>query len=820
MSLIDRHLHLPSTLRTSWACSLLLCCLSLLLILFVPAATAGSSYLPLGENAADGRLLYFDEPSETVITVQTQFTFGEDAPDKLAGLWLAGLKETPAASATALALTWAPVPKGWLGEQWSLQLQSATGLIPTQLTPRPGVGFLADTLFTELVAATPKPAHTYEALLSYDPASGAVAVRLRDLTDGEVIAYTALQVHTSTGPLIPFAGALTLPDAAVMPCDQVVSLDTAASLSVFVPVGLSWHLVDTNAATVTLHRIDRRTEYALHLESPRRLPGQLYFLIKEADGTQRQLMASQDAVTVLPLSVADMAVGNLRIELVYEFQNQRWSLEEKSWSVGAIQATLAGVSLTEDHLNRYLTGNVILTADGLVKDGTLELSSTLVATSGVRSVTSLGTSAGASSPYTRLADGQSSVIGQMQCALSLPELGTHPVTIPFRCVLPAHFDLADNASDTWVSITAALLEPQDVRFSVHGSLHFPLGLSQTKRSVYRFPQVNDYQVMVGDFHIHTTRSDGKVDPKERLIEAYYDGYDVIAITDHRTMAGYDEMIDLARALGILLIRGIETGPQGEEHYVVFGIPADFVPRNPHSWASTEDESKSTGRVYYRDQLNYIKQAGGLVIYAHPHRGLREPTLWAIEQGILNGIEVYNGTVVGNPRWGAVATHGTEAYPFAFDWARQYNLAVFANSDIHEFSTGPEGRAKTLFLVTEPTEAGIIEAVLSRRTIAWIPQPAMLWAAEDLLKSFITSVVDVSISHTDTHYYKTCVQLENRGAFPVRAKVTANAELLGEVEIRQGEHYILWHWDNVAEIQIDWLNLWINPQENLRTIHVP
>ena len=47
-----------------------------------------------------------------------------------------------------------------------------------------------------------------------------------------------------------------------------------------------------------------------------------------------------------------------------------------------------------------------------------------------------------------------------------------------------------------------------------------------------FPEVEGYQVLKGEFHIHTLYSDGQVTPEVRVYEAWRDGLDVLAITDH------------------------------------------------------------------------------------------------------------------------------------------------------------------------------------------------------------------------------------------------------------------------------------------------
>ena len=46
------------------------------------------------------------------------------------------------------------------------------------------------------------------------------------------------------------------------------------------------------------------------------------------------------------------------------------------------------------------------------------------------------------------------------------------------------------------------------------------------------PNIEGYKTLKGDFHIHTSFSDGTVWPDTRVQEALWEGLDVIAITDH------------------------------------------------------------------------------------------------------------------------------------------------------------------------------------------------------------------------------------------------------------------------------------------------
>ena len=56
------------------------------------------------------------------------------------------------------------------------------------------------------------------------------------------------------------------------------------------------------------------------------------------------------------------------------------------------------------------------------------------------------------------------------------------------------------------------------------------------------PQVNGYNVYKADLHTHTIHSDADVIPSFRVYEAWYDGLDIIAITDHIEYRSFEEKL--------------------------------------------------------------------------------------------------------------------------------------------------------------------------------------------------------------------------------------------------------------------------------------
>ena len=61
----------------------------------------------------------------------------------------------------------------------------------------------------------------------------------------------------------------------------------------------------------------------------------------------------------------------------------------------------------------------------------------------------------------------------------------------------------------------------------------------------------------GDFHIHSTYSDGGYTPKEILMLSKKKNVDIIALTDHNNTCGLDEAILAGKELGIKVIPGVE-----------------------------------------------------------------------------------------------------------------------------------------------------------------------------------------------------------------------------------------------------------------------
>ena len=323
------------------------------------------------------------------------------------------------------------------------------------------------------------------------------------------------------------------------------------------------------------------------------------------------------------------------------------------------------------------------------------------------------------------------------------------------------------------------------------------------RALGEFPKVGRYYVLRGDFHMHTKHSDGKLTPQERVLEAWRLGYDVIAITDHGKLVAYDDAKSTADALGIVLVRGMETGVAGMEHMVALGMTADYTPRNPHQWA----EQPGQKTVYYRDEMEAIRKAGGLLILAHPHVGYREPFDWGVKQGIIRGIELKNGVV--GKGWNTIESHDTWWYPHAVDKAMEHNLAIMASTDAH----GPKnpGAEVTLVFARERSAESVVEAIREARTAAWFDN--MLWGREQLLTDLMREVIEIHRT-ADNQY----LRIENRSPMALKASVQANGGVPTDVELPPSSEVLMPASGSSNTVLIQWQNVWIGLTKNLTTRH--
>lgn len=280
-------------------------------------------------------------------------------------------------------------------------------------------------------------------------------------------------------------------------------------------------------------------------------------------------------------------------------------------------------------------------------------------------------------------------------------------------------------------------------------------ITAQERKIIRLPDIPGFQTLKCDFHLHTVFSDGTVWPTVRVEEAWKEGLDAIAISDHieyrphstDIVADHNRSYEIARPLAanlnIILIKAAEitrSMPPGH-------LNALFI--------------KNANLLEREDVFEALQEArdqGAFIFWNHPGWKVQQPDsmLWwnehtrLLKADRMHGIEIYNSN---------------EAYPEAFDWAKKRNLTVFANSDLHgpasaDYDLNNGHRPITLVFAKSRTEGGIREALFARRTIAWYDN--VLIGRHDLLESFFLASLKIPrqplrLQNEDTRY----VEVQNR-----------------------------------------------------------
>ena len=164
----------------------------------------------------------------------------------------------------------------------------------------------------------------------------------------------------------------------------------------------------------------------------------------------------------------------------------------------------------------------------------------------------------------------------------------------------------------------------------------------------------------GDFHIHSTASDGELSPTEIIIAAIERGIETIAITNHNTTNGINEAAETGRLHGVSVIPAIELSTRFNHNSIhLLGYFKNILytdstfeeliklvkthrikkARNIlRTFITTEPSTESSGdylSVY--EGLHLLRTFGASVVLAHPMR-INEKILNEILNIPFDGIE--------------------------------------------------------------------------------------------------------------------------------------------------------------------------------------
>ena len=191
-----------------------------------------------------------------------------------------------------------------------------------------------------------------------------------------------------------------------------------------------------------------------------------------------------------------------------------------------------------------------------------------------------------------------------------------------------------------------------------------------------------------NFHCHTTESDGKLSPLS-VIEFYkHAGYDILSITDHRTVTEIDSN-------QILLIPGIE---------IDYSLPGQWV----HILGLGMKSTVSALWNHFgtpQEGIDLIRSLGGIAVLAHPSWSLNTPAFMSSLTG-LSGVEIWNSvsTLPLN------ADRADSSSLLDVTWASGGELIpVFANDDSHPYKS-EAGVAATMIQAKELTVPAVMNAL--------------------------------------------------------------------------------------------------------------
>ena len=317
---------------------------------------------------------------------------------------------------------------------------------------------------------------------------------------------------------------------------------------------------------------------------------------------------------------------------------------------------------------------------------------------------------------------------------------------------------------------------------------------QMQRKEFHLPDVNGYHVYKADLHLHTMFSDGNVTPEFRVQEAWYDGLDVIAITDHiegrkwegkmlKFLKGYlpkgtvpvNDRVSRQpadkRGIQADLNVSYQSAAAVADEYGMTVIPGAEITREPVAIGHFNALFiKDANKIYDANPavaIENARQQGALIQHNHP--GWRRTSVkmtefetQVYEKGYINGIEAMNGS---------------QFYPSVLQRAQERRLYVAANTDMHlttQLYYQGEQRNMTLIFAKDKSLKSLKEALKERRTLAY--SFGTVAGDEQLVKDFFLACIHAEVIKTDANG-KHKVMLTNNSSVDFHLNFNGNSVCL-------------------------------------------
>ncbi|MBQ5830026.1 MAG: histidinol-phosphatase [Alistipes sp.] len=307
------------------------------------------------------------------------------------------------------------------------------------------------------------------------------------------------------------------------------------------------------------------------------------------------------------------------------------------------------------------------------------------------------------------------------------------------------------------------------------------------------PEVNGFTVYKADLHTHSIFSDGSVTPEFRVQEAWHDGLDVMAVTEHLEYRPYEQK--MVNFLNDLLPEGTKAtntniigtgktdkdGIKSDLNYPVrlaeaaakgYGltiIPGIEITRTPETIGHFNALfTKDNNIIHDTDPLQAFRNAhaqGALVMSNHP--GWRRTNIemtqtekTAYAEKLIDGVEVMNTG---------------EFYPGVIDQAIEQKVFMASNTDVHgstveDYQFTGEGlfRNMTFILAKDNSLESLKEALKARRTLAY--SFGTIAGEESLLKAFFKASIATKVVYTNPSNGNRTVRLTNTSSIPYTFRI--------------------------------------------------
>lgn len=316
--------------------------------------------------------------------------------------------------------------------------------------------------------------------------------------------------------------------------------------------------------------------------------------------------------------------------------------------------------------------------------------------------------------------------------------------------------------------------------------------SRQRREII-LPEVNGYTVYKADLHTHSIFSDGSVTPEFRVQEAWHDGLDVMAVTEHLEYRPYEQK--MVNFLNDLLPEGTKAtntniigtgktdkdGIKSDLNYPVrlaeaaakgYGltiIPGIEITRTPETIGHFNALfTKDNNIIHDTDPLQAFRNAhaqGALVMNNHPgwrrkNLDMSEPERKAYAEKLIDGVEVMNTG---------------EFYPGVIDQAIEQKVFMASNTDVHgstveDYQFTGEGlfRNMTFILAKDNSLESLKEALKARRTLAY--SFGTIAGEESLLKAFFKASIATKVIYTNPSNGSRTVSLTNVSSIPYTFRI--------------------------------------------------